>query len=291
MRWLIGFVLVLAAVGAVRLVGCGETTGTGGSGGDGGVGGDGGSAGVGGGGAGGDGGNGGNGGNGGSVGPSGWFRQNPIPQGRHLFSVSFADASTGTAVGDVRDRSCGRRTVGTTWTVQNSGTTDRLFSTCRSPMRTPGPPWASAREDPANEGRRSRRGPCRIAAPRNSLFGVSFADAETTGRPWAATGPSCGRSDGGTDVDRWSSGAGTTRISHAACRLPLRTPGTAVGKFGTIVRTTDGGKRRGWSSDSRHHATASMAVSFTDANAGTAVGEYGTIVRTTDGGATWTEAG
>ena len=39
MRWLIGFVLVLAAVGAVRLVGCGETTGTGGSGGNGGTGG------------------------------------------------------------------------------------------------------------------------------------------------------------------------------------------------------------------------------------------------------------
>ena len=39
MRWLIGFVLVLAAVGAVRLVGCGETTGTGGTAGDGGSGG------------------------------------------------------------------------------------------------------------------------------------------------------------------------------------------------------------------------------------------------------------
>jgi hypothetical protein len=44
MRWLIGFVLVMAAVGAVRLVGCGETPGgdggDGGTGGDGGVGGD-----------------------------------------------------------------------------------------------------------------------------------------------------------------------------------------------------------------------------------------------------------
>ena len=31
---------------------------------------------------------------------SGWFRQNPLPQVNYLTSVSFTDASTGTAVGD-----------------------------------------------------------------------------------------------------------------------------------------------------------------------------------------------
>ena len=64
MRWLIGFVLVLAAVGAVRLVGCGETPGgDGGTGGTGGVAGDGGTGGTGG--VAGDGGTGGDGGVGG----------------------------------------------------------------------------------------------------------------------------------------------------------------------------------------------------------------------------------
>jgi hypothetical protein len=49
MRWLVGFVLVLAAVGAVRLVGCGETPGgDGGTGGTGGFAGDGGNGGTGG---------------------------------------------------------------------------------------------------------------------------------------------------------------------------------------------------------------------------------------------------
>jgi len=59
MRWLLGFVLLLLALGALRVGGCGAPSGTGGTAGDGGSGGDGGFAGVGGGGAGGDGGSGG----------------------------------------------------------------------------------------------------------------------------------------------------------------------------------------------------------------------------------------
>ena len=31
--------------------------------------------------------------------PSGWFWQNPLPQGNWLNDVSFTDANTGTAVG------------------------------------------------------------------------------------------------------------------------------------------------------------------------------------------------
>ena len=31
--------------------------------------------------------------------PSGWFWQNPLPQGNRLNSVCFTDANTGTAVG------------------------------------------------------------------------------------------------------------------------------------------------------------------------------------------------
>ena len=67
--------------------------------------------------------------------------------------------------------------------------------------------------------------------------------------------------------------------------------GTAVGWFGTILRTDDGGAT--WTSQNRP-ALFLSAVSFVDANTGTAVGaddgraDSGTILRTDDGGATWT---
>src|SRR5208283_954319 len=57
---------------------------------------------------------------------SGWFWQNPLPQGNTLSGVSFTDASTGTAVGDAGTI---LRTTngGTSWTIQPSGTTNNLF--------------------------------------------------------------------------------------------------------------------------------------------------------------------
>jgi photosystem II stability/assembly factor-like uncharacterized protein len=61
--------------------------------------------------------------------------------------------------------------------------------------------------------------------------------------------------------------------------------GTAVGRSGTILRTTDGGTT--WVSQTSGTSNNLFGVSFTDANTGTAVGFNGTILRTTDGGATW----
>src|SRR5215470_14626255 len=60
----------------------------------------------------------------------------------------------------------------------------------------------------------------------------------------------------------------------------------AVGDFGTILRTTDGGAT--WTPQFSGTTYRLRGVSFVDANNGTAVGDFGTIVRTTDGGATWT---
>jgi photosystem II stability/assembly factor-like uncharacterized protein len=56
---------------------------------------------------------------------SGWFWQNPLPQGNALLSVSFVDANTGTVVGT--DGTI-LRTIdgGNTWTPQASGTTNDL---------------------------------------------------------------------------------------------------------------------------------------------------------------------
>jgi photosystem II stability/assembly factor-like uncharacterized protein len=61
--------------------------------------------------------------------------------------------------------------------------------------------------------------------------------------------------------------------------------GTAVGYYGTIVSTTDGGNT--WAIQTSGTTENLWAVSFPDVNNGTAVGEGGTILRTTDGGDHW----
>ena len=61
--------------------------------------------------------------------------------------------------------------------------------------------------------------------------------------------------------------------------------GTAVGDFGTILRTTNGGAT--WVSQSSGTEHVLTGVSFTDANSGTVVGGSGTILHTSNGGANW----
>jgi hypothetical protein len=63
--------------------------------------------------------------------------------------------------------------------------------------------------------------------------------------------------------------------------------GTAVGRRGLLMRTTNAGAD--WTaqySDTEHYL---LGVCFTDAHTGTAVGDNGTILRTTTGGVTWVE--
>jgi photosystem II stability/assembly factor-like uncharacterized protein len=56
----------------------------------------------------------------------------------------------------------------------------------------------------------------------------------------------------------------------------------AVGGYGTILRTTDGGAT--WSVQASGTTDVLYGVSFADTETGTAVGDGGTIVRTTTGG-------
>src|SRR5260370_26256260 len=57
---------------------------------------------------------------------SGWFWQNPLPQGNFLNGVAVTDPNTAVAVGAMGTII---RTTdgGATWTVQSSGTTQHLF--------------------------------------------------------------------------------------------------------------------------------------------------------------------
>jgi len=65
------------------------------------------------------------------------------------------------------------------------------------------------------------------------------------------------------------------------------TTGWAVGNFGTILRTTNGGAD--WTSQSSGTTEYLFGVSFTDENNGTAVGLDGTILKTTNGGSTFVQ--
>ena len=60
-----------------------------------------------------------------AVAQSGWFWQNPLPQGNELFATAVVDANTAVAVGDVGTI---LRTTdgGATWSPQSSGTTNTL---------------------------------------------------------------------------------------------------------------------------------------------------------------------
>ncbi len=61
--------------------------------------------------------------------------------------------------------------------------------------------------------------------------------------------------------------------------------GWAVGVFGSVYHTIDGGKH--WQAQGTPTAQHLYGVSFSDAETGWAVGRSGTIIRTVDGGAHW----
>ena len=61
--------------------------------------------------------------------------------------------------------------------------------------------------------------------------------------------------------------------------------GWAVGRWGTVLHTTDGGQT--WGRQQTGLTYTLTAVNFIDARNGWAVGDEGTIVHTTDGGSTW----
>ena len=58
--------------------------------------------------------------------------------------------------------------------------------------------------------------------------------------------------------------------------------GTAVGSWGTILRTTDGGGT--WVRQTNGAGVTLHGVAFMNADLGTVVGDAGTILRTTTGG-------
>ncbi len=192
-----------------------------------------------------------------SLAAPGWFWQNPLPQGNPLLSVFVFDTNTVIGVGDA-GRVIKTTDGGLSWAVQGAagGTTDG------------GATWT-----PQNSGTtaflESLLGGCEHGDGR----GLRFRDRD-------GSDPA----DDGRGATWTPQGSGTNILWEVS--FVDANAGTAVGDYGTILRTSDGGTT--WTPQGSGTFNSLYGVSFADANTGTAVGSSGTILHTTDGGATWT---
>ena len=89
-------------------------------------------------------------------------------------------------------------------------------------------------------------------------------------------------------VDTWTAASTTAADSSTQVSMSDASNGVAVGDFGTIVYTSDGGDTWTAATTTNVGTNTMKAVSMVDANNGVAVGNGGTIVYTSDGGDTWT---
>jgi photosystem II stability/assembly factor-like uncharacterized protein len=69
--------------------------------------------------------------------------------------------------------------------------------------------------------------------------------------------------------------------------FPTGNDGWACGRFGTVLRTSDGGKT--WVRQDTGTDYTLSSIHFTDNKSGWAVGDEGAIIHTEDGGKTWTK--
>src|SRR5713226_1443217 len=206
---------------------------------------------------------------------SGWFWQNPLPQGNHLEAAATLDPSTVVAVG-AGGTILRTTNGGATWTPQSSGTTHWLFGVSFVDANTGTAVGAAGTILLTTDG--GATWTPQSSGTTNPLLGVAFVDANT-GAGVGDFGTILRTTDGGATWTPQSSG--TTNPLLGVAFVDANT-GAAVGYFGTILRTTDGGAT--WTPQSSGTTSWLNGVSFVDANTGTAVGDFGTILRTTDGG-------
>ena len=80
--------------------------------------------------------------------------------------------------------------------------------------------------------------------------------------------------------------SGTTNHLRDVCFLDIN-KGIAIGDYGTICTTSDGGTT--WTLQTSGTGYGLISLCFSDANNGWIVGASGFIMRTTDGGITWAQ--
>ena len=217
-----------------------------------------------------------------SLAQQGWFLQNPYPTASDLYSVDYINELIAIAVG-----SDGAivRTIdgGESWTLQNSGTTERLNEVCFVDLING---FAVG-----NEGtilKTTDGGINWIVLTdtiSNDLKGVSFTDA-LIGTIVGSEGIILRTSNGGENWEPQTSG--TTNNLNSVC-FTDDSIGTTVGSAGIILRTIDGGTT--WTQQTSPTTYDLLDVCFTDSFTGY-VGGHGLypgeeFLKTTDGGQNW----
>jgi photosystem II stability/assembly factor-like uncharacterized protein len=189
--------------------------------------------------------------------------------------LSAAHRTARPATFDKIAEACTRRT----WTAQNSGTTQNLWSVA---FVNASRGWAVGNTGTilatTNGG-----GTWTAQSSGTTAQSVAFVDAS---RGWAVGwgGTILATTNGGATWTAQSSGTTTQGLLSVAFVDASR--GWAVGTNGTILATTNGGAT--WTAQSYGTAAELLSVAFVDASRGWAVGLGGTILVTTNGGATWT---
>ncbi len=217
---------------------------------------------------------------------SGWFWQNPLPQGNTLTAVQFINDSLAYAVG-ASGTFMKSTDAGISWSTQHYiDNSQEVLAAMSFVDELTG--WVVG-----SNGVIFRTTDGGISWSKQSsgidkyLFGVSFTDAyhgTATGMAILHT------SDGGATWIPQDSPSGFAIYMAAVCFVDSNT-GTAVGILGKILHTTNGGSE--WKEiDYISEYYDLFAVDFFDATHGVAVGinelTYGgAVLTTTDGGYTW----
>ncbi len=187
----------------------------------------------------------------------------------NLNGVSFADANTGTAVGD--SGTILRTTNGgASWIINSSRTTNTLNGVSFTDTNT-----GTAVGDSGIILRTTNGGTSWISDSSGTtitLNGVCFTDANT-GTVVGDSGTILRTTNGGASWTKQSSG--TTNYLRGVSFINANT-GTAVGDSGIILHTTNRGTS--WTKQSSGTTNTLNGVSLTSAYQGKAVGDSGTIV-------------
>ncbi|MFP5042564.1 YCF48-related protein [Parasediminibacterium sp. JCM 36343] len=196
-------------------------------------------------------------------------------------SVRFTDANFGCAVGN-RGTIITTNNGGSTWNMQSSGTTATLYSVFFV-SSTQG--WAVGAGSTGIILTTIDGGSTWVAQTSGttaSLSSVFFVSA-TQGWATGSGGTILTTIDGGSNWVAQTSGT-TNRV--LSLYFVNATTGWASCGNGQILKTTDGGNT--WVSTNSNTTVNLSSIYFTSATQGWAVGASGTILTTTDGGNTWT---
>ncbi len=214
---------------------------------------------------------------------SGWVEQHTQMTGFMSYtSVSFVNSDIGTIVGN---NGTIQRTTdgGTTWIMQQSGTTGILQSVCLTDTNhgtvvgqgglilnttNGGTTWERQTFDTVQ-----------------FFWSIAYCSADTgvaVGDFRTGSGVIFRTTNGGAT---WTNVPIGTTPSLKAISFGDRQTGTVGGAGSTILRTTDAGAT--WMQQTSAPNTVVLGLAFVDANIGTLVGQFGDIYRTTDGGQSW----